>query len=71
MLFCKTNKDSKTIFGYLIYAMVKKNGKIGLHGGGKKKIEKLCPVFGFRPSVSFCSASAKNFHFGASEVLLG
>ncbi len=43
--------------------MVKKNGKIGLRG---KKCEKPCSVFGLRPSVSFCSASAKNFHFGAS-----
>ncbi len=25
-------------------------------------------VFGLRPSVSFCSASAKNVHFGASLV---
>ncbi len=25
-------------------------------------------VFGLRPSVSFCSPSAKNFHFGASLV---
>ncbi len=23
-------------------------------------------AFGFRPNVSFCSVSAKNFHFGAS-----
>ncbi len=33
---------------------------------GEKKCEKPCSVFGLRPSVSFCSASAKNFHFGAS-----
>ncbi len=26
-------------------------------------------AFGLRPSVSFCSASAKNFHFGASLVV--
>ncbi len=33
-----------------------------------EKCEKPCSVFGLRPSVSFCSASAsaKNFHFGAS-----
>ncbi len=31
-----------------------------------KKCEKPCSVCGLRPSVSFCSASAKNFHFGAS-----
>ncbi len=32
---------------------------MGLHGGIK------------RPSVSFCSASAKNFHFGASQKMTG
>ncbi len=34
-----------------------------------KKCEKPCSVFGLWPSVSFCSASAKNFHFGASLVI--
>ncbi len=44
---------------------------------GENICEKTCSVFG--PSVSFCSASAKNFHFGASlfnkppfyKILLG
>ncbi len=33
-----------------------------------QRTEKPCSVFGLRPSVSFCSvsASANNFHFGAS-----
>ncbi len=44
----------------------KENGKIGLNG--EKNSEKTCSVFRLRPSVSFCLASAKNFHFGASLV---
>ncbi len=44
-----------------LYAMGKKIGKI--YG---EKCKKPCSVFGLRPSVSFCSASTKNFHFGAS-----
>ncbi len=39
-----------------------KNIKIGQHG--EKHFGKQCSVFG--PSVLFCSASAKSFHFGAS-----
>ncbi len=35
---------------------------------GEKKCEKPCSVFG--PSVSFCSASVKNFHSGASLTTL-
>ncbi len=35
---------------------------------GGKKCDKPCSVFGLRPSVSFCSASAKNFHFGESLI---
>ncbi len=33
---------------------------------GGKECKKMCSVFGLRPSVSFCSASANHFHFGAS-----
>ncbi len=36
---------------------------------GKKKGKKSCAVFSLRPSVSFCSVSAKNFHFGAFLIL--
>ncbi len=36
--------------------------------GRKKQWRKT--VFGLRPSVSFCSASAKNFHFGASLLYI-
>ncbi len=41
-----------------------KNSKIGLHGGEFLKKRVQYSAF----SVSFCSASAKNFHFGASLV---
>ncbi len=36
---------------------------------GRKECKKTFSVFGLRPSVSFCSASAKNFHFGASLIM--
>ncbi len=35
---------------------------------GENIFEKPCSVFD--PSVSFCSASAKNFHFGASLKII-
>ncbi len=56
MLFCRT-KQYKAHFVYLIHAMGK-NGKIGLHEEKNWKI-----LFGIRPSVSLCLASAKIFHF--------
>ncbi len=37
---------------------------------GKNIFEKTCLVFGLRPSVSICSASAKNVHFGASLIII-
>ncbi len=51
----KKKKKKKTI-----------KGKIGLHG--EKNSKNRVRLFGLWPRVSFCSASAsaKNFHFGAS-----
>ncbi len=55
-------QDKTAHFGYLIHAMVKKLAKY-------MKKKKTYSAFSLRPSVSFCSASAKNFHFGASLML--
>ncbi len=63
MLVRPTEKVSRTS------ATSGKNESIALQNKptwGGKKCEKPCSVFGLRPSVSFCSASANNFHFGAS-----
>ncbi len=67
VFFVKQDKRVNSWFWLINLCNSEKKFKIGLHGG--EQIWKT--VFGiqpsaFSPSVSFCSASAKNFHLGAS-----
>ncbi len=64
IFFVKQDKRVKSRFWLFNLCNSEKNSKIGLHGGEFLKKRVQYSAF----SVSFCSASAKNFHFGASLV---
>ncbi len=60
--FEKVDKTVKSTFWLFNLCNGEKTGKIYV---GTNAI-KPCRVFSLRPSVSICSVSAKNVHFGAS-----